>query len=178
MKPSDLEAVYLHRRDHVTAKYIGAPATMESAKARLDMACRVWAGLPQERLILAIERRCDRQLIGELVFKYLDETKQRGEIGFRLARAAIGQGFGYEAAQQFITELFSQFPVKLICAICAVENHQSKALMEKLRMEFKEVRKQCLELETGWHDGLVYEISKDEFSKRQNNLTLNPQVTA
>ncbi|MCO7201237.1 GNAT family N-acetyltransferase [Pseudoalteromonas sp. OANN1] len=159
MTMDDLDAVYSHRKNPNTSKYIGAPATLESAKERLIQACQPWKGAVDERLILAIVNKQKGKLIGELVFKYVDEEKKVGEIGFRLAEDEIGCGYGYEAAAALIEAAFQQCSVDTIQAICAVENLQSQRLMLKLGMKRKNRLKAFLDIGGEKHDIYVYQLN-------------------
>lgn len=160
MTMDDLDAVYSHRKNPNTSKYIGAPATLESAKERLIQACQPWKGAVDERLILAIVKKPQAQLIGELVFKYVDAGKRVGEIGFRLAEAEIGKGYGEEAATALIKEAFQSLSVDTIQAICAVENLQSQRLMLKLGMKRKTRLKAFLDIGGEKHDIYIYQLTK------------------
>lgn len=160
MTMGDLGAVYSHRKNPNTSKYIGAPATFESAKERLIQACQPWKGGVDERLILAIVKKPEAQLIGELVFKYVDAGKRIGEIGFRLAEAEIGKGYGEEAATALIKEAFQSLSVDTIQAICAVENLQSQRLMLKLGMKRKTHLKAFLDIGGEKHDIYIYQLTK------------------
>ncbi|PCK33038.1 GNAT family N-acetyltransferase [Pseudoalteromonas piscicida] len=161
MTMDDLDAVYSHRKNPKTSKYIGAPATIESAKERLVQACQPWKGEQNERLILAIVNKQKGQLIGELVFKYVDEEKRVGEIGFRLAEDEIGCGYGYEAAAALIKEAFQQCSVDTIQAMCAVGNLQSQRLMLKLGMERKRCLSAFLDIAGEKHDTYIYQLNRN-----------------
>ena len=162
MKMTDLEAVYQHRKNPETAKYIGPPATRATAKARLEQACQNWQGRVDEKRILAIELKHSQQLIGELVFKYTSEDKQRGEIGFRLAAEQIGKGYGFEAADALIQWLFKHTPIQVVSAVCAKENEKSQQLMSRLGMVCHDLQKGKLSLNGKLHDALVYHLKKGE----------------
>ncbi|MBE0349244.1 GNAT family N-acetyltransferase [Pseudoalteromonas peptidolytica] len=158
MTMADLDAVFAHRKSPITSKYIGLPATRESAKERLRQACKPWNAEPGERLILAIIHKTRAQLIGELVFKYVDKTQKIGEIGLRLAEREIGKGYGLEAASALIEQGFNSFNVNIIQAICAVDNLQSQRLMVKLGMKRKSCLPAFLDIAGDKHDAYIYQI--------------------
>ncbi|AUJ72615.1 GNAT family N-acetyltransferase [Pseudoalteromonas sp. NC201] len=163
MTMDDLDAVYSHRKNPNTSKYIGAPATFESAKERLVQACQPWKGEQDERLILAIVSKQKGKLIGELVFKYVDEEKKVGEIGFRLAEDEIGFGYGYEAAAALIKAAFQQCSVDTIQAMCAVGNQQSQRLMLKLGMKRKNRLNAFLDIGDEKHDIYIYQLTRPRY---------------
>ncbi|NOU51911.1 GNAT family N-acetyltransferase [Pseudoalteromonas sp. JBTF-M23] len=131
----DLQASYEHRSCSLTSRYIGEPATFEQAKARLLEGCKPWLAEEHQRLALAITLHNSDKLIGELMFKYVNKESLIGEIGYRLHKDFIGQGYAFEAVDAFVKKLFEQLPVMKIIALCATENTASWRLMEKLGMQ-------------------------------------------
>ncbi|CAH9066701.1 hypothetical protein PSECIP111951_03866 [Pseudoalteromonas holothuriae] len=133
--PDDIQACFEHRSCTTTSRYIGEPLTLDQAKARLLEGCEPWHGEEHQRLALGITLNYSGRLIGELMFKYVNTESLIGEIGYRLHKDFIGQGYAFEAVDAFITQLFVQQPVMKITALCATDNVASWKLMEKLGMQ-------------------------------------------
>ncbi|WP_192506249.1 GNAT family N-acetyltransferase [Pseudoalteromonas aurantia] len=131
----DLKASYAHRSCPETSRYIGEPLTLAQAQARLRENCEPWLGEENQRLALAITKKDTQQLIGELMFKYVNKPSLVGEIGYRLNKEFIGFGYAFEAVSMLIESLFSELKVMKIVAVCAVDNAASWRLMEKLGMQ-------------------------------------------
>ncbi|RZQ54494.1 GNAT family N-acetyltransferase [Pseudoalteromonas phenolica] len=162
LKVSDLEAVLAHRSDPFTSRFIGKPATLADAQARIAQAQLPWKGKEGERLILAIECKESGLLLGELMFKFVSVEHQCGEIGYRLAGKYQGKGYAFEAANALIKEVFTQFKLNKLNAICAVDNIASWKLMEKLGMKREGRLRNNLMLPSGTTDCFTYGVLKHE----------------
>lgn len=121
-------------------------------------------GRTRRALDLGYSEQTKGKLIGELVFKYVDEEKKVGEIGFRLAEDEIGCGYGYEAAAALIKAAFQQCSVDTIQAMCAVGNQQSQRLMLKLGMKRKCRLKAFLDIGSEKHDIYIYQLTRPRYS--------------
>ncbi|TMP28411.1 GNAT family N-acetyltransferase [Pseudoalteromonas rubra] len=163
LQQSDLHGVYESRRNPGTSKYIGDPATLADAQARIDRASAPWQAKEQERLLLAIIRREDNVLVGELMYKFLCHNAKTAEIGYRLNEKYIGQGYAFEAANGLIETAFTQFGLNKICAFCAVENQASWRLMQKLGMQQEAHLRQHFKFSHGYCDGYMYGLLRSEY---------------
>ncbi|WP_046006479.1 GNAT family N-acetyltransferase [Pseudoalteromonas rubra] len=164
LQQGDLHAIYESRRSPKTSKYIGEPATLEDAQARIDQASAPWQAKEHERLLLAVVRREDNVLIGELMYKFLSHNTKTAEIGYRLNEKYIGQGYAFEAANGLIEAAFAQFGLNKICAFCAVENQASWRLMQKLGMQQEAHLRQHFKFSHGYYDGYMYGLLRSEHS--------------
>ncbi|CAM4290569.1 GNAT family N-acetyltransferase [Pseudoalteromonas byunsanensis] len=160
--PDDLAASYEHRSCPLTSRYIGEPASYEQAKERLLEGCQPWLALENERLALAITLQNNDHLIGELMFKYVNKASLIGEIGYRLHKDFIGQGYAYEAVSMFVERLFVELEVKKITALCAIENIASWKLMEKLGMQREGHLRSHFQLSMQRSDAYYYGLCRDE----------------
>ncbi|KAF7765150.1 hypothetical protein PCIT_a4469 [Pseudoalteromonas citrea] len=134
MTMADLQASFAHRSCPQTSRYISDQTTLAQAKQRLSENCQPWLGEENQRLALAITLSGSNELIGEVMFKYINKASLVGEIGYRLKKEAIGKGYAFEAVSAFIEHLFSKLEVMKIVAVCAVDNTPSWRLMEKMQM--------------------------------------------
>ncbi|KNC66979.1 GNAT family N-acetyltransferase [Pseudoalteromonas ardens] len=162
LQQSDLHAIYESRRNPDTSRYIGEPATLKDAQDRIDQATAPWQANEHERLLLAIIRREDNVLVGELMYKFLCHNAKTAEIGYRLNERFIGQGYAFEAANGLIEAAFEQFGLNKVCAFCAVENQASWRLMEKLGMQREAHLRQHFKFSHGYYDGYMYGLLRSE----------------
>ncbi|WP_105166972.1 GNAT family N-acetyltransferase [Pseudoalteromonas sp. T1lg23B] len=162
MTPDDLSASFEHRSCALTSRYIGEPATYEQAKTRLLEGCQPWQAQENERLALAITLQSNGRLIGELMFKYVNKASLIGEIGYRLHKDFIGQGYAFEAVSLFVERLFVEQEVMKITALCAIENIASWKLMEKLGMQREGHLRRHFQLSTQRSDAYYYGLCRDE----------------
>lgn len=63
-------------------------------------------------------------------------VKDKLEIGWRMAFDAWGNGYITEAAKECIAWAAKQFPEEQVWAITSENNHRSRAVMERLEMEY------------------------------------------
>ncbi len=87
----------------------------------------------------ALVRLADEQLIGwcGVIRGTAGPVAGKGEFGWRLARAAWGQGYVTEAARVAIDWFFDTFPDDAAWAITHVGNRRSRAVMERLGMTYR-----------------------------------------
>lgn len=128
----DLVPFHAMGQDAEVMRYIGPLANWadaESARERMD-ACQAANGY----CFWAVERRTDGAFIGFCGLKpgrWPIEGEM--EIGWRLARAAWGQGFAHEAAQASLDWAWRAL-VPSVTAITVPANARSRGLMERLGM--------------------------------------------
>ncbi len=114
---------------------------------------------------LAIEAKGSPGLLGEVVLKWLPGRGQ-GEVGWTLAPAARGQGYGAEAADTVLKLGFEELGMHRIEAKLDALNTASAALCERLGMRLE------ARLVDKWHykgqraTELVYAILEDEWRAR------------
>jgi RimJ/RimL family protein N-acetyltransferase len=87
----------------------------------------------------ALERQDDQQLIGwcGLIRGTAGPVAGKGEFGWRLARAAWGHGYVTEAARAAINWFFDKFTDDAAWAITHIGNRRSRAVMERLGMNYR-----------------------------------------
>lgn len=87
----------------------------------------------------ALVRRESDQLIGwcGVIRGTVGPVNGKGEFGWRLARAAWGQGYVTEAARAAIEWFFASRADDSVWAITNVGNRRSRAVMERLGMAYR-----------------------------------------
>jgi RimJ/RimL family protein N-acetyltransferase len=86
----------------------------------------------------ALERRSDARLIGwcGVIRGTAGPVADKAEIGWRLARDSWGAGYATEAARGAIDWAFAHLPDPDIWAITWRDNIRSRAVMERLGMQY------------------------------------------
>lgn len=87
----------------------------------------------------AIEERASRQFIGFVGLHVPSHELPFSpcvEVGWRLAKPYWGLGYATEAAQSAISFGFQQLHLKELVAFTAITNLKSRAVMERLGMQF------------------------------------------
>ena len=149
-RTEDAEAFSAYRSDPLVARYQGwdAPYPLEHAQ---EFAAEMQAkqpGAPDEWYQVALERRAEPGLIGDLAFQVQAGEVPQARMGFTLARTHQGQGYAAEAAARLLAYLFEMLNIHRISAVCDVENTSSARLLERLGM-----RREAHFIENIWFKG-------------------------
>ncbi|MDR7062153.1 MULTISPECIES: GNAT family N-acetyltransferase [unclassified Sphingopyxis] len=127
---------------------LGPPLDMDATQALIE---RVKAREAEHgHSFWALERREDARLIGwcGVIRGDMGPVADKVEIGWRLARDCWGAGFASEAARGAIAWSFANLPDDEILAITWQGNVRSRAVMERLGMQY------CADLDFD-HPGLA-----------------------
>jgi ribosomal-protein-alanine N-acetyltransferase len=132
-RQADLAPYAALMADPEVADWLGGTLPADEAEAQIghmiDMAER--SGFA----ILAVERRSDGAMIGSAGLAPVADDipfAPAVEAGWRLARAAWGQGYATEAAGAAIADGFARLGLTEIVALTATTNLRSRAVMDRL----------------------------------------------
>ena len=132
---SDLEAFLAYRNDPEVARYqTWSSFSREEAEAFLASQRAVERWTPGTWVQLALERREAPGLIGDCALKVLADDPRQAEIGFTLARAWQGRGYGTEAVAALLDHLFGPLGLHRVVAVTDAENASAAALLERVGM--------------------------------------------
>ncbi|MER7270622.1 GNAT family N-acetyltransferase [Micromonospora carbonacea] len=95
----------------------------------------------------------------------LDEV----ELGYRLRRAAWGNGYATEGSRALLGKAFTELGVRTVWAETMTVNRASRNVMEKLGMTLTEtapVPDDMATIEGAEHGGVRYEITKEQWERR------------
>jgi ribosomal-protein-alanine N-acetyltransferase len=154
--PSDAPDVFVFRGDYEVQKYNDDVLTSVSQVSDFIDAMR--AGYyARQRIMWAITRRGEDQVIGLCGFNYWDRKHNRAAIGYDLARAYWGQGIGTEAVSAIVRFGFERMRLNRIEAEALVDNTASVRLLEKLGFQREGARREfTLEDDGAYHDGGIF----------------------
>jgi RimJ/RimL family protein N-acetyltransferase len=122
---------------------------------------------PGQWLVLAIELRETRTVIGEVLLKWASETDRQGEIGFALHTDYQGKGLAAEAAREMLRLGFEDLGLHRIVAILDDRNGASARLLERLGMRREAHHIHALHLKGEWTNDYVYALLEDEWRAAQ-----------
>src|SRR6188768_2926954 len=95
---ADVEAFVAYRANPDVARYQSwSDYTLERGAAFVESLQRSSPGVPGEWFQFALEARSDGVLVGDLAFKVDADEPRAAEVGFTLAPAQQGKGYGTEA---------------------------------------------------------------------------------
>lgn len=162
----DLDAFYAYHSLPETARFLPGPAkTYTQCMERVGQYANFVFEKEGDWVCLAIEAKESAGLMGEVVLKWLPGRGQ-GEVGWTLAPAARGKGYGTEAAEAMLKLGFETLGMRRIEARLDELNTASAALCERLglRLEARFVDK--WHYKGQWATELVYAILADEWRAR------------
>lgn len=135
----DLSAFQAYRQDAELSRYQGwQPVPDVEAQRFLREQAHAQLGARGAWLQVALTRRQDAALIGDLGLCVRDEALGAVELGFTLARWAQKRGFASEAVSAVLAALFGRGLARSAIAVTDARNQASIALLE--RTGFRQAR--------------------------------------
>ena len=133
-EPRDAAAFAQYRSDPEVARYQSwnTPYSLEQARRFIEALAVTQPGTPGEWFQVAIQRKDDGALLGDCAFTILAENLRQAEIGFTLARAYQGQGYGTEAVRRLLDYLLGELGLHRVRANCDPQNTSSARLLQRL----------------------------------------------
>jgi len=136
---ADLPAFQAYRQDAELSRYQGwQPVPDAEALRFLHEQERAQLGVRGAWLQVALTRRSDGGLIGDLGLCVRDEALGAVELGFTLARWAQKRGFASEAVSSVLGALFERGLARTAIAVTDARNQASIALLD--RVGFRQAR--------------------------------------
>ena len=128
-EPRDLAPGIASAADPEVQRYLGGPRGPYEAYNNMATHAGHWALRGYGSW--AVERRADGELLGRLGLWYPAQWPDV-EIGFRLIRAAWGQGIASEAAARAIRHGFESAGLPQIIAVTDPDNKDSETMLKRL----------------------------------------------
>ena len=110
----------------------------------------------------AITLTAEDQLIGDLGVR-LDENLRQAELGFTLAPAHQGRGYGTEAVRAVVDHLFTQRRLHRLSAECDARNLASAALLQRVGFRQEGLRREHTWIKDEWTDDLLFGLLSREW---------------
>lgn len=161
----DVDAVYAYRsREDVCRFLFDEPMSRqtcaETIQARIGQ-----LGFEDEgdRIVLAVERKADNELIGEISLIWRNVESRQAEIGYIFNPVAHGNGFATEAARALIGVGFAGAGMHRIYARCHAHNTPSARLMERLGMRREAHFRDHVLVKGRWDEEFIYAVTENEW---------------
>lgn len=111
-------------------------------------------------------RAAPETVIGEgVVSRNPNYPNRQGEIGFGLARAWWGQGYGSELAAALLAAGFGQMNLHRLSARCSADNAASARVMEKAGMRREAVLRDLVFARGRWWSTAIYGVLEQEYAR-------------
>jgi RimJ/RimL family protein N-acetyltransferase len=166
LQASDAEAMHAYQSRADVCRYIPyAPRTLEDLQARLAKPENLRAELdqPGQALLLAVVRKADGVLVGDVMLSWTSEEHASGEIGYVFDPAHQGNGYATEAAAALLRVGFEGLRLHRIIARLDARNTPSANVLRRIgmRQEAHLVENEWFKGE--WTDELDFAILRSEW---------------
>jgi RimJ/RimL family protein N-acetyltransferase len=156
----DVDAVFAYRQREDVARYLfDGPMSYEScAEAVQARIQQVSLAAENDRVTLAVARRDDAVLVGEITLIWRNVASQQGEVGYVFNPVFHGRGYAIEATRALVELGFSGFGLHRIYARCDPRNTASFKLMERLGMRREAHFHEQTLVRGEWTDEYIYAV--------------------
>jgi RimJ/RimL family protein N-acetyltransferase len=162
---SDLDALHAIQSSPEVARYLyWEPRTRDQVAVALAERLRPAPLAADDDVVaLAVERREDGRLLGDLTLWLRSAEHRQAEIGFVFDPAVGGRGYATEAARALVGFAFDSLGAHRVYGRTDVRNLPSARLMERLGMR-REAHFREAELFKGeWSEELVFAVLEREW---------------
>lgn len=164
----DLDDLHAIRSRPEVVRYLyGEVRTRHEVEAMLAeriAATSLWED--DDMLVLAVERRDDGRVIGDVTLWLRSAEHRQGEIGFAFHPDAQGQGFAREAATAVLELAFGRVRLHRVFGRTDARNEASAALMGRLGMRQEAHLRENEIFKGAWGDELIFAVLEGEWSGR------------
>ena len=161
----DVDAVYSYRSRPDVAEYLFDPPMNhdECAEAVRQRTGQIAFSGEGDKILLAVERKEDARLVGEVSLIWRSVADQQAEIGYILHPDAQGQGIATEAARALLAFGFEVVGLHRIYARCDARNLASARVMQRLGMREEAHFREHMQVKGRWDEELIYGIREGEY---------------
>ncbi|MFI7428688.1 GNAT family N-acetyltransferase [Micromonospora sp. NPDC049836] len=135
-------------------------ATKAALTAKLGQAALTEPG---QWLVLAVELRETKTVIGEILLKWASAEHRQGELGFAFGRAHQGKGYAGEAAAEMLRLGFEDLGLHRITAVCVDDNDSSVRLLRRLGFVQEGRLVDDIWFKGGWATRLLFGLTEDDW---------------
>jgi RimJ/RimL family protein N-acetyltransferase len=165
--PSDLEAVMAYHALPEVQRYLDWKARdrIEVKTALIAMCREVALNRPGDTLSLAVERRHDGLMIGQVSLRWHDATAAQAELRFVFNPDFRRQGYAAEAARAAISLGFAEFRFHRVFARCDARSQASARLLKGLGMRLEAHYREHALFQGEWDEELHFAVLDREWQR-------------
>jgi len=130
---------------------------------------------PGDTFTLAVERKSDDALIGQVSLRWHDATAAQAELRFVFAPMYRHQGYASEAVKRMLTFGFAEFRFHRVFAVCDAKNEQSARLLKGIGIRLEAHYREHALFNGEWDEELHFAVLDREWqrSPKVRELTAN-----
>jgi RimJ/RimL family protein N-acetyltransferase len=164
-RESDLDDLHAMRSLPEVVRYLyGEVRSREECEEMLaERLTQTSVAAEGDGLSLAVERREDGHVIGDLSLWLRNAEHRQGEIGFVFHPDAQGQGYAREAATALLSVAFGELGLHRVFGRTDGRNEASTALMRRLGMRQEAHFRENEIFKGAWGDELVFAVLEGEW---------------
>lgn len=164
----DVDAVFSYRSRADVSEYLfDRPLTYEDCAEAVGLrAGQVAFSGEGDKVVLAVERRDDSRLIGEVSLIWRSAADQQGEVGYIFHPDVHGQGYAGEAARALLAFGFEVMGLHRIYARCDARNGASERVMQRLGMHKEAHFREHMQFKGRWDEELIYALRDGDWFAR------------
>jgi len=161
----DVDAVYAYRsREDVTRYLYDAPMTREACAEVVQARVGQYAWTDEaDKIFLAVERRSDDAMLGEVSLILRSSTSRQAEVGYIFHPDHHGRGYATEAVRMLLEMAFDRAGVHRAYARCSALNSGSRRVMERLGMRQEAHFREHQFVKGAWDEELICAILEAEW---------------
>lgn len=168
MGMGDLGAFVAYRADPKVARFQSwSDYSLEDGRAFLASLEGRRLGIPGEWYQLALEEYAGGELVGDLASKVSESEPREMEVGFTLAAAHQGKGFGREALRGLLDLGFGTLGLHRVVAVTDALNAPAAALLEQVGMRREAHFLENVFFKGAWGSEFLFAILEHEWRTRR-----------
>src|SRR5690606_25549540 len=131
---------------------------------------------PGDIVSLAMVRRNDRKLIGQISLQWTDATASQAEVRFVISPEFRGQGYCSEAVRAALDVAFDELGFHRVFARCGAGNRGSAQMLKGLGMRLEAHYRVHAWFQGGWDEEPQFTILDREWRHRGKVKALQPHL--
>lgn len=161
----DLEAVCRYHVLPTVQRYVERPTRYHEDVAKVISIMRDQVELhrPGDTLTLAMVRKGDNALVGQVSLRWSDATASQGELRFAIDPAESGKGYLTQALTALIDLAFDHFRIHRLMVRCDGRSHHSVKLMQKLGLRLEAHYREHALFQGEWDEELHFALLDREW---------------
>ena len=164
--PADVEAFVAYRADPDVARYQSwSDYTLDEGRALVAQMGALEPGRPGQWYQFALEDRSG-VLVGDLAMQVDEDEPRQAEVGFTLAPAHQGKGYGTEALQALLGYAFGTLELHRVVAVTDALNEPAAALLERVGMRREAHFVENVFFKGAWGSELLFAMLDKEWAAR------------
>lgn len=133
---------------------------------------------PGDAIVLAVVRKADELLIGQVSLRWTDATAAQAELRFIVRPEMRRQGYAREAVREMLDIGFERYGLHRIYARCAARNQASANLLRNLGMRLEAHYREHALFQGEWDEELHFAVLDREWLRGSKVKELHRNMVA